>query len=114
MLKFIIFPLQGTWVDYDYDQVELIPSCIVSHINEVRFNVFKGEQRHVHMADFLLRKAVGLKKMLGLSRKKSEEQQAEKNFWARLKVTFGKGDFEVATSRKNVANMTEFERCFGS
>lgn len=65
------------------------------------------------MADFLLRNAGELKKMLGLSRKKSVENQAEKNFWARLKVAFGNGDFEVASSKKNIANMAEFERYFG-
>ncbi|XP_073271596.1 F-box/LRR-repeat protein At4g14103-like [Primulina huaijiensis] len=102
------------WDDYDYALVELIPSCILSHLKEVQFNGFKGEQRHVHMADFLLRNAGGLKKMSGLSRKKCEENQAEKNFWTRLKVAFRNGDFEVASSRKNMANMAEFERYFGS
>ncbi|XP_073127065.1 F-box/FBD/LRR-repeat protein At2g26030-like isoform X2 [Henckelia pumila] len=98
------------WNDYDYDSVEAIPSCIASQLIEVEFNMFKGERSHIHLADFLLKYAVRLKKMSGLSRKRSEERRVEKNFWARLKKVFGDGDFELDSSIKN---MRDFERLFG-
>ncbi|XP_073128439.1 F-box/FBD/LRR-repeat protein At2g26030-like isoform X2 [Henckelia pumila] len=102
-----------SWNDYDYDLVELIPSCIVSHLNKVEFQGFKGERSHVHIADFFLKNAVGLKKMYGLSRRKCEERRAEKNFWVRLKGAFGNGDFEVGSWNKNVSDMADFERFYG-
>ncbi|XP_073125279.1 FBD-associated F-box protein At5g22730-like isoform X2 [Henckelia pumila] len=102
----------NTWDcdDYDYDLLEPIPSCIVSHLNEVEFNGFKGFKPQVHMADFFLKNATELKKMSGLFRKKCEERRAEKNFWARLKKVFGDGNFQVDSE---VKNMTDFERSFG-
>lgn len=96
--------------DYDYDSLEPIPSCIVSHLNEVKFIGFKGLKPHVHLADFFLKNAVELKKMSGLFRKKCEERRAEKNFWARLKKVFGDGNFQVDSEIKSMA---DFERLFG-
>ncbi|XP_073124357.1 putative FBD-associated F-box protein At5g56560 isoform X3 [Henckelia pumila] len=95
------------WNDYDYDLVESTPSCIVSHIKEVEFRGFKGEKPHVHLADFLLKNATELRKMTGLSRKKSDERRAEKNFWARLKGLVRDFDFEIGCSMKNMADFFE-------
>ncbi|XP_073292554.1 F-box/FBD/LRR-repeat protein At1g51370-like isoform X2 [Primulina huaijiensis] len=95
------------WNDYDYDLVESMPCCIVSHLKEVEFRGFKGEKPHVHLADFLLKNAVELKKMTGLSRKKSDERRAEKNFWARLKGLVRDFDFQVGSSMKNMADFFE-------
>ncbi|XP_073271082.1 uncharacterized protein [Primulina huaijiensis] len=98
------------WTDYDYDLVESMPSCIVSHVKEVEFDGFNGEQAHVHLADFLLKNAAELKKIVGLSRRRSEESEVESLFWARLKRAFANGDLEVDSS---VKNMADFESLFG-
>ncbi|XP_073023630.1 F-box/LRR-repeat protein At4g14103-like isoform X1 [Primulina eburnea] len=98
------------WTDYDYDLVESMPCCIVSHIKEVEFDGFNGEQTHVHLADFLLKNAAELKKMVGLSRRRSEEKEVESLFWEKLKRAFANGDLEVDSS---VKNMADFESLFG-
>ncbi|XP_073121513.1 F-box/FBD/LRR-repeat protein At5g56420-like [Henckelia pumila] len=92
---------------YDYDSVESIPSCIVSHLKEVEFCGFKGERPHVRLADFLLKNAVELKKMSGLSRKRSVEGQEGIGFWANLRKVFRDGDFKVDSW---VKNMDDFKR----
>ncbi|XP_073121518.1 F-box/FBD/LRR-repeat protein At2g26030-like [Henckelia pumila] len=103
----------GLWEDYDYGLVEYIPPCIVSRLNDVHFNGFKGEQPQVRLAEFLLKNAQGLKKMSGLLRKKSQEQHAEMDFWTSLKRVFGDGGFAVSSSRRTVTTVADFERCFG-
>lgn len=93
----LIFLHMGQQDDYDYDGVVSVPTCIVSHLNEVHFSGFSGRGPDVRLADFLLKNAVALKKMLGLFRNRSEEGHIEKNFWAKLKSVFKDGDFVVGS-----------------
>ncbi|XP_073128559.1 F-box/LRR-repeat protein At4g14103-like isoform X2 [Henckelia pumila] len=109
LLETIIFEMLQ-WDDDIYDEVESLPSCITHHLSSVQFRLFNGKKEHVHMADFWLTNAVGLKKMLGLSRKRSEESQSEENFWTKLKSVFKDGNLMVGSSIKNMA---DFERFFG-
>ncbi|XP_075518322.1 F-box/FBD/LRR-repeat protein At3g14710-like [Primulina tabacum] len=88
------------WDDYDYDTVQNVPSCIVSHLNEVRFSRFSKRLPDYRMADFLLSNATQLKKMTGLRRDSREERQKKKmsgeeseekeieDFWAKLRSVF--------------------------
>ncbi|XP_073287034.1 F-box/LRR-repeat protein At4g14103-like isoform X2 [Primulina huaijiensis] len=91
------------WDDYDYDEVESLPSCIVSHLKEVQFRSFSKTLPDYRMAQFLWTNALRLKKIVGLRRESSEERQRKKmfghvreeseekeieNFWAKLKTVF--------------------------
>ncbi|XP_073021809.1 F-box/LRR-repeat protein At4g14103-like isoform X2 [Primulina eburnea] len=91
------------WDDYDYDEVESLPCCIVSHLKEVRFSLFSKRLPDYRMAQFLWTNALRLKKIVGLHRETSEERQRKKmfgqvreeseekeieNFWAKLKTVF--------------------------
>ncbi|XP_073021812.1 F-box/FBD/LRR-repeat protein At3g14710-like [Primulina eburnea] len=88
------------WDDYDYDAVQYVPSCIVSHLNEVRFSRFSKRLQDYRMADFLLSNATQLKKMTGLRRDSREERQKKKmsgeeseekeieDFWSKLRSVF--------------------------
>ncbi|XP_075492396.1 F-box/LRR-repeat protein At3g26922-like [Primulina tabacum] len=98
------------WDDDNYDEVESVPSCITCHLSKVQFRGFSGRKAQVHLADFWLTNAVGLKKMLGLYRKRSDESQTEENFWTKLKNAFKDGNFRVDSFIKN---MSDFERFFG-
>ncbi|XP_073126173.1 F-box/LRR-repeat protein At4g14103-like isoform X2 [Henckelia pumila] len=88
------------WNDYDYDEVESVPSCIVSHLRRVRFSSFSQRLPDYRMAQFLCTNALQLKKIEGLRRESSEERQRKKmygqvreeseekeiaNIWAKLK-----------------------------
>ncbi|XP_073024677.1 F-box/LRR-repeat protein At4g14103-like isoform X4 [Primulina eburnea] len=68
------------WDDYDYDEVESLPSCIVSHLKEVRFSSFSKRLPDYRMAQFLWTNALRLKKIVGLRRESSEERQRKKMF----------------------------------
>lgn len=91
------------WDDYDYDEVESLPLCIVSHLKEVRFRSFSTRLPDYRMAEFLWTNALRLEKIVGLHRESSEERQRKKmfgqvrkeseekeieNFWAKLKTVF--------------------------
>ncbi|KAL3838744.1 hypothetical protein ACJIZ3_023335 [Penstemon smallii] len=60
-LKVLVLEMDGLDV-YDYDGVEFVPSCIVSYLEEVKFNNFTGETPQLHLAMFLLKNAIHLKK----------------------------------------------------
>ncbi|XP_073024184.1 uncharacterized protein [Primulina eburnea] len=89
---------QGGRDDYDFDSVESVPPCIACHLNEVVFVGFEGRRQEVKLADFLLKNGVGLKKMLGLSRDKSSERRAQREFWDRLRGAYQMGDLELGPS----------------
>ncbi|XP_073121520.1 F-box/FBD/LRR-repeat protein At3g14710-like [Henckelia pumila] len=84
------------WEDYDYGEVESVPSCIVSHLNEIRFRRFSKRLPDYRMADFLLTNALRLKKMLGLRRESSKERQ-------RLKM-YGSFTFREESEEREIEN----------
>ncbi|XP_073021804.1 F-box/LRR-repeat protein At4g14103-like isoform X6 [Primulina eburnea] len=103
------------WDDYDYDEVESLPSCIVSHLKEVRFRSFSESLPDYRMAQFLWTNALRLKKIVGLRRESSEERQRKKifgqvreeseekeieNFWAKLKTVFKHKEHGIFVKRK--------------
>ncbi|XP_075520738.1 uncharacterized protein LOC142554016 isoform X3 [Primulina tabacum] len=103
------------WDDYDYDEVESLPSCIVSHLKEVRFRSFSKSLPDYRMAQFLWTNALRLKKIVGLCRESSEERQRKKifghireesekkeieNFWAKLKTVFKQKEHGIFVKRK--------------
>lgn len=47
---------------FDFDELESIPACIVSRLNEVKLNAFDGYPGQLRLADFFLKLVVGLKK----------------------------------------------------
>ncbi|XP_075520736.1 uncharacterized protein LOC142554016 isoform X1 [Primulina tabacum] len=113
-LKSIVLEM-WCWDDYDYDEVESLPSCIVSHLKEVRFRSFSKSLPDYRMAQFLWTNALRLKKIVGLCRESSEERQRKKifghireesekkeieNFWAKLKTVFKQKEHGIFVKRK--------------
>ncbi|XP_073021803.1 F-box/LRR-repeat protein At4g14103-like isoform X5 [Primulina eburnea] len=113
-LKSIVLEM-WCWDDYDYDEVESLPSCIVSHLKEVRFRSFSESLPDYRMAQFLWTNALRLKKIVGLRRESSEERQRKKifgqvreeseekeieNFWAKLKTVFKHKEHGIFVKRK--------------
>ncbi|XP_073021794.1 F-box/LRR-repeat protein At4g14103-like isoform X3 [Primulina eburnea] len=113
-LKSIVLEM-WCWDDYDYDEVESLPSCIVSHLKEVRFRSFSKSLPDYRMAQFLWTNALRLKKIVGLCRESSEERQRKKmfgqvreeseekeieNIWAKLKTVFKHKEHGIFVKRK--------------
>ncbi|XP_073021793.1 F-box/LRR-repeat protein At3g59190-like isoform X2 [Primulina eburnea] len=107
--------VEWCWDDYDYDEVESLPSCIVSHLKEVRFRSFSKSLPDYRMAQFLWTNALRLKKIVGLCRESSEERQRKKmfgqvreeseekeieNIWAKLKTVFKHKEHGIFVKRK--------------
>ncbi|KAL3843744.1 hypothetical protein ACJIZ3_001147 [Penstemon smallii] len=61
-LKFLVVDVLN-WDDCDYDAMEPVPSCIISHLEEVEFNHFVGTTPQLKVAKFLLKNATELKKV---------------------------------------------------
>ncbi|XP_073021781.1 F-box/LRR-repeat protein At4g14103-like isoform X4 [Primulina eburnea] len=103
------------WEDYDYDEVESLPSCIVSHLKEIRFSSFCKSLPEYRMVEFLWTNALRLKKIVGLRGESSEERQRKKmfgqvgeeseekeieNFWAKLKTVFEQKEHGIFVKKK--------------
>ncbi|KAL3819975.1 hypothetical protein ACJIZ3_005880 [Penstemon smallii] len=61
-LKFLIVNLRCLQ-DCDYDVIESVPSCIISHLEEVKFYCFDGKECQLKLAKFLLKNATELTKV---------------------------------------------------
>lgn len=84
--EYFIVSCQGSWKNGGYDEVESVPSCVESHLEEVLFTYTQGEDPQYHLEKFILKNGGELKKF-HVHNRRLESNEILKKFYAFPKVS---------------------------